>query len=170
MTFVGATDSWTVTTLTSVDGIGKFMQGQVFTQPAGTNGAAAGTFVISNAGTEPSFTTQVLDYQIGLDGQCHASFYGHLVNVAGVGANIPQFILPYKADLLSGGNIAYNANTFWLDASSSGYYFMIGGVDNGNSYISSLIANGNTAANANSSFAANDDLSYNITYPAFRSN
>jgi hypothetical protein len=169
MTFAGATDSWTVTALTTVDGIGKFMQGMVFTQPSGTNGAASGTFILSNAGTEPQWTTQVLDYSINTDGEVHASFYGHLVNVDGVGASLVQFILPYASNFLSGGNVAYNANIFWYDASANAYYIMIGGVDNGNSYTSTMKADGNSGANTNASYKSNDEFSFEVCYPAYRS-
>ncbi len=95
MQFVGATDSWTVQTLTTSDGIGQFNEQTRFTYPTGVNGAASGTYFFNNAGTEPAFTGAIYNYTVSRSGWVYTSIYMPTISVAGVGANNCLMTVPY---------------------------------------------------------------------------
>lgn len=63
-------DVWTVDALNmDYDGIGKFQEGRQFTHGVGLFGAGSGSPIAANGGTAPVFTTNYVDYSIGIDGQ-----------------------------------------------------------------------------------------------------
>lgn len=161
--FVGATDSWTISALAANDGIGQFNNSTVFTMPDSVNGAAAGTYVLSNAGTEPTWTTQSCLYKIDRNGNCLFRFRGNICNNIPAGANTLYIILPYAASIRAQDCIVryYNATT---NAPS----LAIAQIDAGNSYfgvIKTLGAGNNSMTNA--SMAANFELHIDNIYPAF---
>ena len=94
MQFAGATDSWTVQALNTTDGIGNFNDNHIFNFPSGQNGAAAGTWILSNAGTEPVFSTNSMTYMIQKNGLVKYNFTG-ITATAGVGAQTLQPVFPY---------------------------------------------------------------------------
>jgi hypothetical protein len=55
---MSASDDWTVQALSVDDGMGRFHEATRFSLPAGQMGAAAGTHILANAGTEPVWATQ----------------------------------------------------------------------------------------------------------------
>lgn len=169
MSFVGATDHWVVTTLTNSDGVGQFHEATDFTLPAGVNGAAASTFWVSNAGTEPQFTTQVARYHISRDGFVDYRFSGTNCNVAGVGVNALQPILPYAAAMDS-GDTAQLTGYYNDDSVAQTYYGLLGGIDQTNLFITFLGIATSAGVFINTSFAANDDVYWSIRYPAYRIN
>ena len=95
MQFVGATDSWTVQALGNNDGIEKYNDNVLFIFPSGQNGAASGTYILANAGTEPVWTTQAMRYTIDRKGLVRYVFDAQNASTAGVGANTMQPVLPY---------------------------------------------------------------------------
>lgn len=95
MQFAGATDSYTVQTLSTNDGIGNFNDNTVFTFPSGQNGAASGTYILSNAGTEPVWTTNGMVYSIQKNGLVKYNFNGQTPSTTGVGTQTLQPVLPY---------------------------------------------------------------------------
>lgn len=169
MQFAGATDSMTVQTLGSNDGIGQFQQGRTFSMVAGQNGAAASTFFLNNPGTEPQFTTQLGIYMIGMDGFVDYTFSGTNVSVAGVGANILQPILPYTV-AVDANNAPQMTGYYNDDSAAQTYFSILGGVDSGQTYITGIGLGGSAGLQLNTGYAANDDLVLTLRYPAYRTN
>lgn len=101
MRFTGATDHWTVQTITTADGIGKFHDNTWFLMVAGQNGAAASTYFFSTVGTEPQFNENNILYSIKKDGYVDYLFRCHDCSVVGVGAQDLQPILPYAGNSTS---------------------------------------------------------------------
>ncbi len=72
---MSASDDWTVQTLTTKDGIGRFHESTKFTYPLAQNGAATGTFFQANGGTAPLWTTNTYYYWIRRDGKCRVEIF-----------------------------------------------------------------------------------------------
>jgi hypothetical protein len=93
---MSASDDWTVQTLTTKDGIGKFHESTKFTFPTAQNGAATGTFFHTNGGTAPLFTTNTYYYFIRRDGKCRVEiFLTGDPGTDGAGAVSARLSLPY---------------------------------------------------------------------------
>lgn len=74
MQWSSANTDWTVQAIAENHGIGMAQLDKlfatIFTFPLGQNGAAAGTFIYSNGGTAPIFTTNTYIYTIDRMGKC----------------------------------------------------------------------------------------------------
>jgi hypothetical protein len=93
-----ANDDWTVQSLSNHDGVGRFLERYRFTLPTGQNGAASGTYVFTNAGTEPVFSDQIMYYYVSKSGLLTFQFIGSNVTTAGVGTNVMSIVLPLNKD------------------------------------------------------------------------
>jgi hypothetical protein len=95
MQFVGATNSWTVQTLTTSDGIGHYQEGIVFNVARGHFGAAAGKYFADSGGTAPDMTGGISVYTIDRSGFINIDVVGD-IDVAGVGAVIANVASPFQ--------------------------------------------------------------------------
>jgi len=161
MQFAGATDSWTVQALSTNDGIGNFNDNQVFTFPSGQNGAAAGTYILSNAGTEPVWTTNGMVYSIQRNGLVKYNFDGVNASTAGVGTNTLQPILPYATS--SSNQEAANIFCF------TGATVVVGQVATlSSSYnVASMTVHANSAFVTNAAVTLTTSLQITMIYRAF---
>ncbi len=164
MQFAGATDSWTVQTLSNNDGIGNFNDNQVFTFPSGQNGAAAGTYILSNAGTEPVWTTNGMVYTIQKNGQVRYNFNGQAPSTTGVGAQTLQPVFPYA---LSSSNQEDSINGRYTSAITQAAILV--SIASSASFASSIYITGGTVAitNADMTIAAANSLQFQAVYRAF---
>lgn len=90
-----ASDDWTVQTLTTKDGIGRFHESTKFSMPQNQNGATVGTHLIPNAGTAPDFTTETYSYWIRRDGSLYVQvYYDGDGGPDGAGAVSTNMVLP----------------------------------------------------------------------------
>lgn len=160
---MSAADDWTVQTLSAADGIGQYHAETTFTLPAGQMGAASGTYITSNAGTEPIFNTNGMKYKITRGGQCIYHFNGQNAGTAGVGAQTLQPVLPYEvADtqedsiLVVRTDFATSAKGLW-----SGTALI------GTSYLNTIILHANATPMQNANIGANDSLQFLTIYEAF---
>jgi hypothetical protein len=115
---MSSSDDWTVQTLATTDGIGQFNEQTWFNFPDSQNGCASGTFIISNAGTEPVWTTQNYYYRVNRNGDC--DFLVNFVNVStpGVGANNAVIALPSQMDTNGLSTSMINAQCLLRDAAA----------------------------------------------------
>lgn len=68
---MSAADDWTVQTLITSDGVGKYFEERTFTMPLGQKGAVAGSWSLDNGGTAPIFSDyEVYEYKITKSGLC----------------------------------------------------------------------------------------------------
>lgn len=165
MQFAGATDSWTVQTLNTTDGIGNFNDQIVFTFPTGQNGAASGTYILAGAGTEPTWTTNAMVYSIQKNGLVKYNFNGQTANVAGVGAQTLAPILPYAVS-------SQNQEDSWAGRSrtnaTGGTYQITVSCNSSSATVTSIYTSAfPTILYTNASVAANDNLQFVATYRAF---
>jgi hypothetical protein len=65
---MSSSDDWTVQTLSTADGIGRFHEETWFTFPAGQNGATSGKYFVDGGGTSPVFSTNEYQYNIAKSG------------------------------------------------------------------------------------------------------
>lgn len=95
---MSALDDWTVQTLTTQEGIGKFYDGEVWTFPRGQFGAAAGKWFADNGGTAPNQNAPAgYAYSIQKDGSCRIYIAIPGITTAGVGAVNLKLTLPFQA-------------------------------------------------------------------------
>lgn len=113
MQFVGATNSWTVQTLTTTDGIGNYQEGKVFSVAKGQLGAAAGKFFANNGGTAPDASAGISVYTIDRNGLVVIDIGGN-IDTAGVGAGACTLISPFRR---TSGLV--HASGFWVSAGGS---------------------------------------------------
>lgn len=66
---MSASDDWTVQTLATTDGIGRYQEDVSFTTPLGQLGADSGTICVANGGTCAVWTTTATAYRINPKGQ-----------------------------------------------------------------------------------------------------
>jgi len=64
-------NDWTVQTLASTDGVGRFNDNTFFTIPLGQFGANSSTLTVPNGGTAATFASTLGRYQIKHNGICH---------------------------------------------------------------------------------------------------
>lgn len=170
-------DDWTVQPLASHSGtgIGRFPSQQYYALPTGQMGANTGNYIVS-AGTSPTWATMasvIARYRIREDGTVTYFFStneaGNATNGSGTGA--VSVALPYKPSAMYGtstfsgylpvgGYLAAGATTATL-----GVLFMALDTDVSvarifDTGLASLLEN-------DFSSAANDDLSFQVTYKAF---
>jgi len=95
MQFVGATDSWTVQTLSITDGIGEYQDKKTFSMPRGQFGAASGKYFYDNGGTAPDISAAFYNYRIDRTGHVQMDFGGN-TDTAGVGAVLLKLAVPFQ--------------------------------------------------------------------------
>ena len=160
---MSASDDWTVQTLSNSDGIGQFHEGTRFLFPTGQNGAASGTYIKSNAGTEPTWSGGGWSYDIDKTGTVRYKFIG-ITGVAGVGAQTLEPVLPYKA---RAGTQLSNIIGRWFDSSSGLTYILILLVGAEQDYVSSMFTSGSATTFQNVTIATGDGLQFEVDYKAF---
>jgi len=158
-----ASDDWTVQTLGALDGVGKFLDSTEFLVPVSQYGAASGTYVISNAGTEPTFTTTILSYYVEQSGTIHANFNGASVNNTPSGTNALQFILPYESVQTQTMNFA---NGYLDDAGTRRLVcYAIGAAGSGNEdRVFNIVGHAGTAVYNNATLASGDSFRWDVVY------
>jgi hypothetical protein len=94
---MSALDDWTVQTLDSKDGIGRFQEDREFTVPTGSFGAGSGKLLLENAGTAPVFTTNTYTYRVSADGWCTCELgLNGDGGTDGVGGVTTQLVIPFE--------------------------------------------------------------------------
>lgn len=94
-------DDWTVQTLNSNDGIGKWQDNVTFQVPFQQFGADANSYIRPNGGTVPTFAGEGFYYKINRNGFVNSwGFYD--VNNSPSGTQTVNHVLPYK-----GSNVQY---------------------------------------------------------------
>ncbi len=114
MQFVGSTDSWTVQTLVTSDGIGQFQAGKLFSYPRGQFGSATGKYFLDNGGTAPDdAATGTYFYTIDINGLVQINI-SMAIDVAGVGAVEATLAIPLHRTF---GVV--NGSGYWVGAGGS---------------------------------------------------
>jgi hypothetical protein len=118
MRFTGATDSWTVQTIITSDGVGQFNESTSFSFPRGQYGSATSKCFANNGGTAPDDADGGYNYYILKSGFCLAKIAFPVMDTAGVGAvNLTQ-VYPLAAD---------GAITTWGYLASGGVFALLTG-------------------------------------------
>ena len=159
MTFTGSSDYWTVS---DVEGVGRFYRGQ-WVMPAGQNGAAAGTYVIANAGTEPVFSGNTARYFIDTNGFVTIKYLFQNVTTPGVGANSVKFALPAGQLGTGVGGVG-----LLIDASAGNTGYVLTTYTNAGNEFGGFYKDGASFL-VNTDFDTNDDLTLTYRYESFRS-
>jgi hypothetical protein len=115
-TAAGTSYSWTA--LTTTDGIGKFNENTPILMPAECGASATGSYFRNNGGTAPIFASNLVFYQMRLDGTCKITVRLDGVGSAnGAGAGSLYFGLPGSGTFAGAaggyiptGSIAYCVN------------------------------------------------------------
>jgi hypothetical protein len=90
-----ANDDWTVETMNTKDGIGKFQEGRNFGLPGDQNGATSSTLSSSVGGdTIPTFQNIANGYSISKSGICRYVVNWNNITGSGAGAGLLQFHVP----------------------------------------------------------------------------
>jgi len=159
-----ASDDWTVQALTAKDGVGRYNESTLFIMPQGQNGAVANSFVLSNAGTEPQFTTEEYFYHIKMNGLIEMICYNSNLSNTPAGSQLCGWCLPmisrYSNHQAVGINCTYyyNGGSVYYDCGVSG-----GGVNNG---LYAFTPSAGTIF-VNASFATNDLIFFGGVYEAY---
>jgi len=97
ISYKNTSDDWIFDEVDEYTGIGNFSERRLNTLAAGHNGAAANTYFLATAGTEPQFSSNTYYYSLTRDGYMwiHAQFSN--CNTAGVGANGLALALPMNS-------------------------------------------------------------------------
>jgi len=93
---MSASDDWTVQTLTSFDGIGKFQDGSAFTMPRSQFGAATGKWFKNNGGTAPDSSAGSFVYYIDSTNSSATFRTGLIIDTGGIGAVTALLALPFN--------------------------------------------------------------------------
>lgn len=162
MTFVGATDSWTVSALSVSDGVGQFNDQTLFTVPSGVNGAASGKYFQNNGGTAPGFTTSNYTYKLGRDGVIICFLSLDICNVVGLGAVELRLMLPYQAGGTTGTWSYQMAYTF---GGTGLHYIIVGAIST--TYMGGFLISASATAFTNAGIGAGDYFYGNFSYNAY---
>jgi hypothetical protein len=159
---MSASDDWTVQTLSVSDGIGQFHDETRFTLPAGQNGAASGTYIQSNAGTEVTFATNTIQYQIEKNGRCNL-YYEHItVNNSPSGAQEMEITTPLQ---YASGQTYPDLQCIFFDNGTSSYFHnFITFTTAGGDYGGTIRQDGSTTQYLNSTLATSDSLFINGSF------
>ncbi len=168
MRFTGATDHWTVQALATTDGIDEFNEETVFIMPAGVNGSAAGTYIQSNAGTEPVFTTNNMKYCIFRTGLVWMRWQGENASTAGIGVNVLNATLPY-ASIASTDDAPITGYCFYQSSTSLRFPTTCA-IAAGNSYVQEFRTNASATNFSNASIALTEALKFSVIYRAYGAN
>lgn len=121
---MNSSDDWTVQTLSSADGIGRFHDSTPFVLPTGQMGAASGNYLSNNGGTAPVFATNSYIYYIHRTGI--ARILTRMVTdggTDGAGAVELRLSLPYKiaAEIASSGAWSFDISLLAEEFPAYGY-------------------------------------------------
>ena len=159
---MSASDDWTVQTLTNNDGIGKFQENVLFSMPRGQNGAASGSYIIDNGGTEPEGGADKHWYSITKGGRVSGYLNNDITNTPS-GAQVVKVALPYVcANTL---NIPFS-NGYWLDTGTANKLFRFS-IPPSQSYAESFFIDNGLTELSNATFASGDAIRLNYEYQAF---
>lgn len=163
MQFVGATDSWTVQTLSNSDGVGQFNEQTIFTMPVSVNGSDTNTYFQNTGGTTPVFTTSNVNYKINRQGQVWYSSNHNICTNVPAGAVALNPTLPYAH-----ASTASNAAYFGLLLANTGpsSFTTIGAINAGTAYVNAS-QYANTFNLTKAAIATSDSLAWTFTYPAY---
>jgi hypothetical protein len=170
----GASDDWTIQTIATYDGVGRFLDDRDFSVPAANYGAATGSFIVNNATggeDEAIFSTQQMTYIIQRTGYVEAHFNGATINNTPAGTVALKFISPFE----NGESITHNyANGYWVDASASSasklFRYSVGNLGSGvEDRVTNFIIDGGTAVLLNGALATGDSFRMNWNFQASRS-
>lgn len=130
MQFVGATNSWTVQTLTTTDGLDLFQEDKNFTMPRGQFGAAAGKWFLDNGGTAPDDSVGSYYYKVERSGLVTVDFSAGSITTAGAGSNQVLLSCPFvRTSGISAGS------GYWVGAGGSpGSIMTINLIENTNTF------------------------------------
>lgn len=142
---MSASNDWTVQTLTTSDGIGKFNSSTALTLLTGTFGAATGTYIKANTGTAPVFTTNSWTYFIQQDGWAYCEFFmtgdGGTDGVGAVVAHMATPLIPAQTNA-----VADNIAAFIYGATSTiGYTVYSGTAPTGFQFVNTTLTTLNNA-------------------------
>ncbi len=151
---MSASDDWTVQTLASSDGIGKFYDGVYFTQAVGHYGADASVYTIANGGTAATFSSINVQYMVNRDGTCN-----YIMSYSGDGGTDGSgAVTAFFACVFAGPNVFYTGGFFTtaLGAASTPALFLHDSSDhrkigllNAGPYLWSAFTNGGRQVLAN---------------------
>jgi hypothetical protein len=152
---MSASDDWTVQTLSTSDGIGRYHEKTLFTLPSGVHGAASGTYFLDAGGqTEPTFTSSTVEYRVGRDGMCWMYANHNAVNNTPSGGTAAKHILPYEPAIGVEG-----FEGFFEDDGAAIRYQLITTIQNSTPYCLAHYLAGTGTTLANGSFQTNDEFS-----------
>jgi hypothetical protein len=159
---MSTSDDWTITTLSEQDGVGRYQETTQWTYVRGHGGAASGTHVISNAGTEPTSATDDIRYQIDRHGNVNA-WMNFTVNNTPSGAQPVFFAMPYKENQTGGGLTKNFPNALWND--SAVRKLATCNIDLDTQTIGNFVLDNGSTFLTNASFVAGDAVRvwYNLT-------
>jgi hypothetical protein len=101
---MSTSDDWTVQTISTSDGMGRYLEETLFTTPRGHWGANANTYFIPNGGTAATWNSQSCTYTIKRDGTVFVvgSANGD-AGADGAGAVNARFAIPFNPNRLAFG-------------------------------------------------------------------
>ena len=115
---MSASDDWTVQSLNTNTGIGKFQEGVVFAISTGQYGASASTYIKPNGGTAPVFSGGAVYYTISKDGRVVVDYVlSGDGGTDGAGAVTTLAVLPYP--MVTQYDTAYQGSGFVQTSSST---------------------------------------------------
>lgn len=143
MQFVGATDSWTVQTLSALtDGIGNFSEQTGFSFVVGQNGATAAKFMIDNGGTAPAWSTQVYQYYLSRSGLITLAMeFNGDGGTDGAGAVAAQFVLPLRARLAAASNVGIGCGYILSSVLTAGRPVVLTSAGSANNFVNLYYGN-----------------------------
>ncbi len=119
---MSTSDDWTVQTLSSADGFGRFFEGYTFTQVAGHYSADASVYTIANGGTAAVFSGGTPTYNISKDGICTLNY-----SLSGDGGTDGSgAVAAQVASVFFGPNTYFGVG--FLTASTGGLIFIATGI------------------------------------------
>ncbi len=165
---MSSSDDWTVQALSKLDGPGRYQESTDFNMPRSVFGAASNSYILVNAGTEPtSATDDECQYRLDRFGWVDV-FYNMTFNNTPSGANVISVILPY-VEFQTGQSMTFNfANGYWADANVT--KVMRYAITQDSRLVVSFVEDEGTSALTNASFASSDDLRFVLRYRAFDTN
>lgn len=92
---MSAADDWTVQTLASNDGVGRFNESTEFSVPRGQFGVTASKYFLDNGGTAPDDADGTYIYTIAKNGFCQGMLQFPIIDTDGVGSVATRAVIPY---------------------------------------------------------------------------
>ena len=129
-----ALDDWTIQTLDTADGFGKYQYERDFTFPLAVFGASAGTYIIPNGGTAPVFSDLQYLYRVLPGGMCNIQCrQNNDGGTDGVGSANSLVSCPYVIEgdsskvmgscVIQGGSITSQVSTTQKSSTANAFFF-----------------------------------------------